>query len=78
MWGTDLLQGLSHDLWAVVDGEDDVGDTSSSESLDLVLDHGLVGELHERLGICEGLRLGSALPLQAMRGSPGRLGEGIA
>ena len=55
---TDFLQGLGHDLRAVVDSEDDIGDAGRSESLDLVLDHGLVGELNKRLGVCEGLRLG--------------------
>jgi hypothetical protein len=55
---TDFLQGLGHDLRAVVDSEDDIGDAGGSESLDLVLDHGLVGELNKRLGVCEGLRLG--------------------
>lgn len=53
---TDLLQGLGHDLRAVVDSEDDISNTSRSKSLDLMLDHGLVGELNKRLGVCEGLR----------------------
>jgi hypothetical protein len=70
---TDLFQGLSHDLWAVVDSEDNIGDTSSGESLDLMLNHGLVGELNERLGVCEGLRPGSASQVQASRGSPARV-----
>ena len=55
---TDFFQGLGHDLWAVVDSENNIGDAGRSESLDLVLDHGLVGELNKRLGVCEGLRLG--------------------
>ena len=55
---TDFLQGLGHDLRAVVDSEDNIGDAGRSESLNLVLDHGLVGELDKRLGVCEGLRLG--------------------
>ena len=63
---TDGLQGLGHDLRAVVDGEDNIGDTGSSKSLDLVLDHGLVGELDKRLGVCEGLQ-----PLLVLRGLRG-------
>jgi hypothetical protein len=59
---TDGLQGLGHDFRAVVDGEHNIGDTSSSKSLDLVLDHGLVGELDKRLGVCEGLWPLLALP----------------
>jgi hypothetical protein len=49
------LQCLGHDLRAVVDGEDDICDTGGCKSLNLVLDHGLVRELDERLGQCEGL-----------------------
>jgi hypothetical protein len=70
--GTHLLQGLGHDLWAVVDSEDNIGDTSSSKGFDLVLDHGLVGKLNERLGQCEGLRPGSVLRVGASRGSSAR------
>jgi len=44
------LESLGHDLGAVVDGEDNVGHTSSGQSLDLVDDHGTVAELDERLG----------------------------
>lgn len=55
MGSTDCLQGLGHDLRAVVDSEHDIGNTSSGKSLDLVLDHGLVGELNKRLGVCESL-----------------------
>jgi hypothetical protein len=51
------LERLGHDLGAVVDREDDICDTGRSESLDLVLDHGLVGELDERLGQRERLQL---------------------
>jgi hypothetical protein len=46
---------LGHDLRAVIDGEHDVGDAGVGERGDLVLDHGLVGELDERLGQREGL-----------------------
>lgn len=47
---------LLHDLWPVVDGEDNVGDAGIDEGLDLVDDHGLVTELDEGLGEGEGLR----------------------
>ena len=67
---TDFLQGIGHDLWAVVDSENNIGDAGRSESLDLVLDHGLVRELDERLGVGEGLRMASVLQLLlAPRGS---------
>lgn len=47
---------LLHDLGAVVDCKNDIGHTGSSESLDLVQDHGLVCELDERLRESEGLQ----------------------
>lgn len=53
--GAYCLEGSGHDLGSVVDGEDNVCDTGSCESLDLVLDHGLVAEFDERLGEGEGL-----------------------
>ena len=53
--GTNLGQGILHDFWAVVDGEDDIGDTGLSEGLYLVLDHGFVGKLDQGLGHCQGL-----------------------
>ena len=67
---TDGLERLGHDLWAVVDSEDNICDTGSGKSLDLVLDHGLVGELNKRLWEGEGLQLASVrlLPV-ASRGS---------
>lgn len=55
------LERLGHDLRAVVDGEDDVGDARRREGLDLVLDHGLVGKLDERLGVSERLPLSVVL-----------------
>jgi hypothetical protein len=60
---TNGLQRLGHDLRAVVDSEDNICDTSRGQSLDLVLDHGLVRKLNERLGVREGLRLALVLPL---------------
>lgn len=55
---THLCQVLLHDLGAVVDSEDNIGDASSSKGLDLVLNHGLVRELDQGLGEGEGLRIG--------------------
>lgn len=49
-----LFEYRDHDLWSVVDSEDDVLDTRLDKSLDLVQDHGLVAELDERLGPREG------------------------
>lgn len=55
MCRTHLGQELFHDFWAVVDGKDNVGHASGDESLDLVHNHGLVAELHQRLGERQGL-----------------------
>jgi len=51
-----LCESSGHDLRAVVDGEDNVGDTGGSESSDLVLNHGLVGKLDQRFGESESER----------------------
>jgi len=51
-----LLESFGHDLGAVVDGEDDVGHTSSSQSLDLVDNHRSVAELDKGFGEGEGER----------------------
>lgn len=50
-----LGKELFHDLRAVVDRQDDVGDTNGDESLNLVHNHGLVAELDEGLGERQGL-----------------------
>jgi hypothetical protein len=50
-----LLQGGDHHIGAVVDSQDNIGDTSSSQALDLVQDHGAVTKLHQRLREGEGL-----------------------
>lgn len=52
---TNLLQVCLHDLGAVVDSQNNVRDTSIGEGLNLVLDHGFVGELDEGLGEGQGL-----------------------
>ena len=57
LFETNLLQNTFHDLWPVVHGEDDIGDTNSCQSLNLVHDHGLVGELHKGLGHSQGLHI---------------------
>lgn len=56
-WSTYLLQVGFHNLWAVVDSQNNVSDASFGKSLNLVLDHGLVGELHEGLGESKGLEI---------------------
>ena len=64
------LERLGHDLRAVVDSKDNICDASIGKGLDLMLDHGLVRELDERLGVCEGLQLTLVLLLLlAARGS---------
>lgn len=50
-------QELLHDFWTVVDGEDDILDTSSNEGLDLMNDHGLVTEFDQGLRESESLAL---------------------
>jgi hypothetical protein len=52
---THLLQAVLHDLGTIVDGKHNVGDANSSQSLNLVEDHGLVGELDQGLGQSKGL-----------------------
>lgn len=52
---THLGEELFHNLGPVVDGENDVFDTSGDEGLDLVDNHGLVAELDEGFGKREGL-----------------------
>lgn len=52
---TDLFQSILHDLWAVVDSKDNVGDTSISKGLDLVLNHWLVCKLDQGLRHSQGL-----------------------
>lgn len=51
-----LLESSSHNLGTVVDGEDNVGDTSGSKGSNLVLNHGLVGKLDQRFGESKGKR----------------------
>lgn len=69
---------LLHNLRAVVDSKDDIGDARGGEGLDLVLDHGLVGELDERLGEGEGLALRSAwVLLFAQCLAAGGTGDGL-
>jgi hypothetical protein len=58
---TNLSQMLLHDLGAVVDGKNDICDTSFGKGLNLVQDHALVAKFHQWLGECEGLRAGSLL-----------------
>jgi hypothetical protein len=50
-----LLEKLLHDFWSVVDGEDNIFDTSSNERLNLVDNHGLVAKLDEGFRKGQGL-----------------------
>jgi hypothetical protein len=52
---TNLGQVLLHNFRAIVHGQDDVGNTSRGESLDLVQDHALVAELDEGFRQGQGL-----------------------
>jgi hypothetical protein len=58
---TNGLQCFGHDLWTVVDGQNNVRNASRSQCFDLVLDHGLVRELNEWLWVCKGLQRVSVL-----------------
>lgn len=58
---TYLSQELLHDLGSVVDSENNVGDASGDESLDLVDDHGLVAKLNQGLGESQGLYHGGII-----------------
>lgn len=49
------MEELLHNLRTVVHSENNIFDTSSNESLNLVYDHGLVAKLNERLGEGKGL-----------------------
>jgi hypothetical protein len=55
-WCTHCLECLGHNLGAVVDSEDNICDAGRSKRLDLMLDHGLVCELDQRLRQCECLQ----------------------
>lgn len=44
-----------HNLGSVVDSQDHISDTSLGKSLNLVLDHGLVGKLDEGFGESQSL-----------------------
>ena len=46
-----LLQGADHDLWLVVDSENNVCAAGVSQGLDLVQDHWSVGKLNQRLWV---------------------------
>ena len=50
-----FLERRDHDIGAVVDSKNNIGDTRSSQALDLVQDHGPVAELHQGLGESESL-----------------------
>jgi hypothetical protein len=52
---TNSLQCRSHDLRSVVDSEHDILDAGLSQCLYLMLNHGLVRKLDQRLRVCEGL-----------------------
>ena len=49
------FKSRSHDLWTVIDSENDVSHTSCCQSFDLMLDHGLIGKFYQRLWESEGL-----------------------
>jgi hypothetical protein len=52
---SNLLECLGHNFRSVVDGQNNIGNTSSSQTLNLVENHGSVAELDEWLWEGEGL-----------------------
>lgn len=50
-----LLEGRNHDIWPIVDSQDDIRHTSSGQALDLMEDHRTVGKLDQWLGESESL-----------------------
>jgi hypothetical protein len=54
---TDFCEMLLHHFWAVIDGQDDICDSSSCQRFNLVQNHGLVSKLDQWLGQSEGLPL---------------------
>jgi len=50
-----LLQDINHNFRSVVDSQDNVGNASSGQSLDLMQDHRLVPKFHQGLREGEGL-----------------------
>lgn len=50
-----LGQGLLHDLRTVVHSQNDIRDSCTSQSLNLMQDHGLIAKFHQWLGESEGL-----------------------
>ena len=40
----DLLQGGGHDLWPIVDGQNNICDTGGGQALNLVQNHWSIGE----------------------------------
>ncbi len=54
---TYAFEGLGHDLWPVIDGQHDIRNAGAGKGLNLVLNHGLVGELDERLRVGKGLHM---------------------
>lgn len=53
---TDLFQVSLHNLGPVVDSQHHISDTSLGKSLNLVLDHRLIGKLDKGFGKSQGLR----------------------
>jgi hypothetical protein len=51
------LQYTNHDIWPVVDSQNNIGYTSSGQSFDLVTNHRPVAELNKRLWESESLKM---------------------
>lgn len=50
-----LCDGIFHNIWAVVDSENNIRDSCFGERFDLMQDHGLVTELNQWLWLGKGL-----------------------
>ena len=52
-----LLQCGGHNLWPIIDRQDDISHPSSRQTLNLVLNHGLIREFYQRFGERKGLAI---------------------
>ena len=52
-----LLQCGGHNLWPIIDRQDDISYASSRQTLNLVLNHGLIREFYQRFGERKGLAI---------------------
>ena len=52
-----LFESFLHDVWSVIDSQNNVCNAGGSEAFDLVKDHGSIGKFNQWLGESEGLSM---------------------